>query len=125
METLWDVPFRAVNVTSLGSPASRKRLFGTNIVDISALVCHPRRSGPNQFLRDPAVFCSGVYFPCLVASDPDTKNPIKLHFVDQSASFRHLTPGEAEALHGWPNGIINGRQIARVARFADGLDGTP
>ena len=90
MEALWDVPFRAINAKDLGSPASRLRLFGTSIVDIDALQCRSRRADPNQFLCDPAVFCPSVSFPCLVACDPVTKNPIKLHFVDQPTLFRHI-----------------------------------
>ena len=107
METLWDVPFCPINAKDLGSPASRLRLFGTNIVDINAVQRRSRRADPNQFLRDPDVFCSSVSFPCLVASDPMTKNPIKLHRVDQPTSFRHITPHEAEAIQGWPNDITS------------------
>ena len=59
------------------------RLFGTNIVDIATLPYRSRRTDPNQFLRDPDVFCSSVVLPCLVANDPVTKNPIKLHFIDK------------------------------------------
>ena len=84
---------------------------------------------PNQFLRDPAVFCSAVSFPCLVASDPQTKNPIKLHFVDQPTSFRHITPQEAKAIQGWPNDITNGRHVSlnlqplqRIRLLGNGLN---
>ena len=105
MEAMWDVPFRAINAKDLDSPASRLRLFGTNIVDIDALQCRSRRADPNQFLRDPDVFCSSVSFPCLVARDPVTKNPIKLHYVAKPTSFRHITPHEAETIQGWPNDI--------------------
>ena len=111
METLWDVPFCPINAKDLGSPASRLRLFGTNIVDINALQRRSRRADPNQFISDPDVFCSSVSFPCLVACDPTTKNPIKLHYVNQPTSFRHITPHEAEAIQGWPNDITSGRHV--------------
>ena len=56
-------------------------------------------------------FCSSVVLPCLVANDPVTKNPIKLHFIDQPKAFRHINPQEAEAIQGWPNDITNGRHV--------------
>jgi hypothetical protein len=37
MADLWHVPFRTLNAVDVGSPASRKRVFGTDIVNISDL----------------------------------------------------------------------------------------
>ena len=108
MAKQFNVPFTAIDATALGSPANRKRLFGTNIVNIADLPRRQSTPAPNRFLRSTDVFCPTPSFPCLVASDPNTKSPIRVYYVGDPTTSRSLTADEAEAIQGWPGGISDG-----------------
>jgi hypothetical protein len=68
MAALWHVPFRTLQALELGSPASRNRVFGTDIVNISDLPSRRNRTDPSRFLSDPLVYCAKPHFSCLVAT---------------------------------------------------------
>jgi len=111
MANLWHVPFRTLQALDLGSPASRNRVFGTDIVNISDLLYRRNRPDPNRFLNDPLVYCDKPHFPCLVASDTNTHQYPKARFRCPSTTpDRRLHIVEAEAIQGWPQQITDGVQ---------------
>ena len=109
MADLWHVPFRTLQATDVGSPASRTRVFGTNIVSISDLPYRRHRPDPSRFLSDPLVYCAKPHFSCLVASDTNTHQYPKARFRCSSPEpDRKLYIAEAEAIQGWPQQITDG-----------------